>query len=207
MRKLSATILAASFTAAIASAPADPAFGFAEQPLFVSIGGSVRAPIGWVEFCAENPRDCARGSSAAQDAVLNARTWNELVRINAQVNDAVSPMTDQDHYGVLEKWGFPDDGYGDCEDYVLLKQHLLITAGWPPSALLITVVRDHRGDGHAVLTVKTDKGEFILDNQHPDILLWSETRYRYVKRQSQTNPNVWVALGDPRPAQATASSQ
>ena len=62
------------------------------------------------------------------------------------------------------------------------------------------MVRDKHGDGHAVLTVKTDKGELILDNQNEDILLWSETGYRFVKRQSQTDPNVWVSLGDPRPA-------
>ena len=71
---------------------------------------------------------------------------------------------------------------------------------------LITVVRDHKGDGHAVLTVKTDRGEFILDNQYGAIALWSETGYRFVKRQSQTDPNVWVSLGDLRPASATASS-
>jgi predicted transglutaminase-like cysteine proteinase len=80
-------------------------------------------------------------------------------------------------------------------------------SGWPRQALLITVVRDKRGDGHAVLTVKTDKGELILDNQHEDVLLWSDTGYRFVKRQSQSDPNVWIALGDPRPAAATASSR
>ena len=80
-------------------------------------------------------------------------------------------------------------------------------AGWPRQALLITVVRDKQGDGHAVLTVKTDKGEFILDNQIEEIVLWSETEYRFVKRQSQSDPNVWIALGDPRPAAATATSR
>ena len=101
---------------------------------------------------------------------------------------------------MVERWSYPDDGYGDCEDYVLLKRRMLMQAGWPRQALLITVVRDKHGDGHAVLTVKTDKGEFILDNQNEEILLWSETGYRFVKRQSQNDPNVWVALGDPRPA-------
>src|SRR2546421_256375 len=99
------------------------------------------------------------------------------------------------------------DGYGDCEDYALLKRRLLTQAGWPRQALLMTVVRDKRGDGHAVLTVKSDKGEFVLDNQNEDVLLWSETGYRFVKRQSQTDPNVWIALGDPRPATATATSR
>jgi predicted transglutaminase-like cysteine proteinase len=68
-------------------------------------------------------------------------------------------------------------------------------------------VRDTKGEGHAVLTVKTDKGEYILDNQEEQILLWSETAYRFVKRQSQRDPNAWIALGDPRPAPATATSR
>jgi predicted transglutaminase-like cysteine proteinase len=84
---------------------------------------------------------------------------------------------------------------------------MLMQAGWPRQALLVTVVRDKQGDGHAVLTVKTDKGEFILDNQTEEIVLWSETEYRFVKRQSQSDPNVWIALGDPRPAAATATSR
>src|SRR5215204_1576638 len=179
----------------------------AERALFVSMGGTTRAPVGWLEFCSENPRECVSGSGLARDAVLSTRTWKELVRINRMVNDGITPMTDLDHYGVVEKWAYPDDGYGDCEDYVLLKQRLLVEAGWPRQALLITVVRDEKGDGHAVLTVKTDRGEFILDNQNHDILLWSETSYRYVKRQSQGDPNVWVSLGDPRPAPATATSR
>ena len=108
---------------------------------------------------------------------------------------------------MVERWSYPNDGYGDCEDYVLLKRRMLMQAGWPRQALLITVVRDKRGDGHAVLTVKTDKGEFILDNQNEEILLWSETGYRFVKRQSQSDQNVWVSLGDNRPAVSTASSQ
>ena len=69
------------------------------------------------------------------------------------------------------------------------------------------MVRDKQGDGHAVLTVKTNKGEFILDNQKEDVLAWTETGYRFVKRQSQSDPNVWVALGDNHPAVATASSR
>ena len=71
----------------------------------------------------------------------------------------------------------------------------------------MTVVRDHNGNGHAVLTVKTDRGEYILDNQTNDVLSWADTGYRFVKRQSQSDPNVWVSLGEPRAAPATASSR
>jgi predicted transglutaminase-like cysteine proteinase len=141
-----------------------------------------------------------------RDVVLSNKAWTDLVRINKWVNDNVKPMTDMDHWGVVEKWSYPDDGYGDCEDYALLKRRMLMEAGWPREALLITVVRERNGDGHAILTVKTDKGEFILDNQETRVLLWSETNYRFVKRQSQADPNRWVSLGDPRPTVATASA-
>jgi predicted transglutaminase-like cysteine proteinase len=183
------------------------AAGADQRALTVSVGPTARAPIGWVEFCAEHPGECVPHAGVPRDAVLTGKAWKELVQINAHVNDSITPMTDLEHHGVVEKWSYPDDGYGDCEDYVLLKQRMLAEAGWPRQALLITVVRDTKGEGHAVLTVKTDKGEFILDNQNPEVLPWSETSYRYVKRQSQYDPNVWVALGDPRPAIATASSR
>jgi predicted transglutaminase-like cysteine proteinase len=177
-----------------------------ERLLFASLGENSRAPIGWVEFCSSNPKDCNGSTSTPRDVVLNTKSWKDLARINKLVNDSIRPMTDMEHWGVVEKWSYPDDGYGDCEDYVLLKRKMLMQAGWPSEALLITVVREKNGDGHAVLTAKTDKGEFVLDNQNPDILLWSETNYRFVKRQSQLDPNLWVSLGDPRPAISTATS-
>jgi predicted transglutaminase-like cysteine proteinase len=179
----------------------------AQELLFVTAGPATRPPIGWVEFCADRPHECKVTPSLPRDIVLSTKAWSDLVRINAWVNDNIRPMTDMDHWGVVEKWSYPDDSYGDCEDYALLKRRMLVEAGWPREALLMTVVREKNGSGHAVLTVKTDKGEFILDNQEEKILLWSETSYRFVKRQSQTDPNRWVSLGDPRPTIATASSR
>jgi predicted transglutaminase-like cysteine proteinase len=175
-------------------------------PIHVAVGGAARAPIGYVEFCNESPKECAATNSDPRDVVLTNKVWKDLIRVNQWVNDSIAPITDMDHWGVVEKWSYPDDGKGDCEDYVLLKRRLLMQAGWPREALLITVVRDKKGEGHAVLTVKTDKGDFVLDNQEEQILLWSETGYRFVKRQSQSNPNNWVSLGDQRPTVATATS-
>jgi predicted transglutaminase-like cysteine proteinase len=109
-------------------------------------------------------------------------------------------------YGVIQWWRYPDDGAGACHSYALLKRRMLMQAGWPRSALLMTVVREANGEGHAVLTVKTNKGEFILDNLSQNILLWSETPYHYIKRQSQTDPNVWVSQSDPREVEARTSS-
>ena len=172
---------------------------------FMTTGEQARPPIGWVQFCGDHPKECEVAPSAPRDIVLSTRVWKDLVRVNNRVNETIKPMTDLDHYGVVEKWAYPDDGYGDCEDYVLLKRRILIDAGWPREALLITVVRDGKGEGHAVLTVKTDRGEFILDNQNPAIVPWYESGYRFTKRQSQSNPNVWISLGDQTRATATAS--
>jgi predicted transglutaminase-like cysteine proteinase len=179
----------------------------AERVQYASLGDATRAPIGWVDFCADNPADCRSGTTQARDIVMSQTAWKDLVRVNRWVNETVKPMTDMDHWGVVEKWSYPTDGYGDCEDYVLLKRKMLIEAGWPREALLITVVRDKKGEGHAVLTVKSDKGEFILDNQNEEILPWTETGYRFVKRQAQNDQNVWVSLGDSRPAVATATAR
>jgi predicted transglutaminase-like cysteine proteinase len=203
-RHVGAGLLAVIMLAALAGPAAQAAN---ERPMFISTGASSRAPIGWNEFCNENRSECNTRPMEARDVVLTPTAWRDLVRVNRWVNTKVKPLTDMEHWGVVERWSYPDDGYGDCEDYVLLKRRMLIQAGWPRQALLITVVRDNRGDGHAVLTVKTDKGEFILDNQNEEILLWSETSYRFVKRQSQNDPNVWVALGDNRPAVSTATSR
>ena len=178
-----------------------------DREMFIAVGGQTRAPIGWTEFCIEYAPECETKPLEARDVVLTPKAWRDLAQINKWVNESVWPMTDMDHWGVIDRWNYPDDGYGDCEDYVLLKRKLLMRAGWPRQALLITVVLDRNGDGHAVLTVRSDKGEFILDNQSADILLWSETGYRFVKRQSQSDPNVWIALGDTRPSIATATAR
>jgi len=207
MRTPLTRILWTSIFAAAAITVVPQVWAATDDQLFVATGDVTRAPIGWIDFCVDHPRECDVPSSAPRDVVLTTKAWKDLVRVNRQVNTNIKPMTDLEHYGVVEKWAYPDDGYGDCEDYVLLKRRMLMQAGWPREALLITVVRDQRGDGHAVLTVKTDRGEFILDNQTDDIVLWSETGYHFVKRQSQSNPNVWISLGDPRPVPPTASSR
>lgn len=152
-------------------------------------------PIGWRDFCDENPADCQVPTLRPANIILEERNWREIVRTNAAVNRDIEPITDQEHWGVVERWSYPTDGKGDCEDYALEKRRRLIRAGFPRQALLMTVVRDHKGDGHAVLTVTTDRGDFILDNQVAKVVGWSETGYRFIKRQSKETPNRWVSLG------------
>ncbi len=160
-----------------------------------SIGAATSPPIGFVQFCRDNPEHCESKAMPRVSVPLTEASWKLIVQINADVNREIIAVTDQDHWGVPEHWSFPDDGKGDCEDYVLEKRRRLVKAGIPPQTLLITVVRDQKGDGHAVLTVKTDRGDFVLDNQVGKILAWKETGYKFIKRQSDENPSRWVSLG------------
>ena len=209
-------LVGSAFLMFISSMPADAtndhAISLAPAPqvqkvAFMTSFGDTLPPIGYVTFCREHQAECRPAGRFADRIQLTAAKFQEIQAVNTAVNTTVAPVTDLELYGKPEVWTYPTANKGDCEDYVLLKRRLLIQAGWPREALLITVVRERNGDGHAVLTVKTDKGEFILDNQSQDILLWSDTSYRFVKRQSQHDQNVWISLGDPRPAPATATSR
>lgn len=169
--------------------------------------GDARPVWGWLDFCRRYAGQCDGPRLPARDVRLDAGTWSMLVEVNRSVNAAIEPVTDMDHWGVPDRWDLPSDGRGDCEDYVLLKRKLLVERGMPRQALLVTVVVDKNGDGHAVLVVKSDHGDFVLDNMRDDIVAWVRTGYRFVKRQSQEDPNRWVALDDGVQAPATASSR
>ena len=104
-----------------------------------------RPPAGWVEFCARQPGECAGTNVASRIPAFSPEVWKDLVRVNKWVNETIKPLTDPEHWGVADRWSYPDDGYGDCEDYALLKRRMLIQSGWPRAALLVTVVRDKNG--------------------------------------------------------------
>jgi predicted transglutaminase-like cysteine proteinase len=164
---------------------------------FMQAFGDTLPPIGYVTFCREHKDECQPGRRFADRVQLNAAKFRELAEVNDTVNDAVAPVTDLELYGKVEMWTYPQGGRGDCEDYVLLKRRTLIERGWPESTLLITVVRDENNEGHAVLTVRTDLGDFVLDNKRREVLQWAATSYIFIKRQSDRNPLVWISLLPP----------
>lgn len=159
--------------------------------------GTTSIPIGHAEFCQSRPDECRPNAQIVPSIALTEALWQQLLHINAQVNATVVPVTDQDLYQVTEFWTYPN-GYGDCEDYVLAKRRELINAGWPASTLLIAVVKQANGEGHAVLMARTDRGDLVLDNQVGSIDLWSATPYQFIKRQSQANAGQWVDMIDNR---------
>ena len=172
---------------------------------YAAVGPATLVPYGWADFCNRYDGECDSATLPAMDVNLTPKSLKMIERINSWVNTNIKPMSDQQHWGVVDQWDYPTDGFGDCEDFALLKRKMLIDEGFPRQGLLMTVVRDHHGDGHAILTVKTNHGEFVLDNLSDDIKPWRDTHYRFIKRQSQTSQNVWVDLGDPGPAPMTVS--
>jgi predicted transglutaminase-like cysteine proteinase len=158
------------------------------------LGLETSIPFGWVDFCQRHPEECQDNDQVAEDINLTSEALQKISQINLQVNKSIDPITDQDQWGVIDQWDFPSQGRGDCEDYALLKRQKLIESGFPKSALLLTVVKEQNGDGHSVLTLKTDRGDYVLDNLNNQVKPWNKTNYRFVKRQSQSSPNIWVAI-------------
>ena len=169
---------------------------------FMRVFGLTQPPYGFVSFCERMPRECAQGPQEDQRLFASRARLAELDAVNRSVNHEIDPVTDIELYGITDYWTIPA-ARGDCEDYVLLKRKRLMELGWPASALLVTVVRDERGEGHAVLTARTAQGDFILDNKTDDIKPWHKTPYAYVMRQSYIDPKVWVSL-DPKDARSPA---
>ncbi len=164
------------------------------QAAFLKIHGQALPPYGYVEFCRTFKNECVappKPDFARFDAI--PERLSELDNVNRTVNARIKPATDKALYGLEEYWTFPIS-QGDCEDYVVLKRRILMDKGWPSSALLITVVRDEVGDGHAVLTVRTRQADFVLDNKVDEVRIWSQTPYKFLMRQSYINPRIWMAL-------------
>jgi predicted transglutaminase-like cysteine proteinase len=160
----------------------------------MATGGLTSQPIGHYDFCKLNSRECAIRPRDQQVLKVTSSTWRLINSVNIHVNATIKPMNDFDIYGKDEVWAYPDNNVGDCEDYVLLKRKILASKGISLSNLLITVVRKPDGEGHAVLTVRTDKGDYILDNLTDKVRSWNRTPYRFLKRQANEHTGRWVSI-------------
>ena len=170
--------------------------GHAGPERFMEVGGLTSQPIGHYEFCQRMPEECAIRPDDDGPLSLTDDILDHIRRVNLTVNEAVTAMSDADNYGQAEFWAYPDRGYGDCEDHALEKRRTLSRAGISLANLLLTVVRLPNGEGHAILTVRTDRGDFVLDNLTDEVKLWSSTGYRYLKRQAADHTGRWISLRD-----------
>jgi predicted transglutaminase-like cysteine proteinase len=156
--------------------------------------GSARPVPAWNDFCNRHPAECAVDTRESAIIELTPEAWKAIVSVNRAVNAEIKPMTDQEQWGVVDSWDFPKTGYGDCEDYQLLKRKRLVEAGFPRRALRMTVVLDELNEGHAVLKIVTDRGDFVLDNKTNAVLPWDRTGYVYIKREGHDSI-AWISLG------------
>ena len=165
------------------------------QPLIFK--GSTKTPIGARQFCAERPDECRPVEAAAGPLVLTEALRRDLTEINRTWNKQIVAVTDESYYQKREFWTYPD-GFGDCEDFALAKRRALVERGWPPSSLLMALVRQRNGEAHAVLVAVTDVGDFVLDNLVGDVLDWDQTDYKFVKMQTPSTMSKWVDVEDDR---------
>lgn len=153
--------------------------------------GYAFAPSAFYDFCAKEPGLCStRGSTKVVD--LTPALRRELEAVNVAANRKIKERDDPSVGGNADVWRLPIDA-GDCEDFAILKKAELLKRGWPASALLLTVVT-LGGQGHTVLTVRTNKGDLILDNRTNAVKDSARTPYRYFARQSQTEQNKWTRI-------------
>lgn len=167
----------------------------APGPAFMPVGGITKQPFGHFNYCRENASECrplAAGERKGPVELTTALT-KMIAGVNGAVNLEIRPASDQELYGREERWTLPTTA-GDCEDYALLKRARLHAAGIPLSDLLMTVVRKRNGTGHAVLTLRTTRGDFVLDNLDWRVLPWAQVPYTFLKRQSDGDPGRWVEI-------------
>lgn len=172
--------------------------GAAQAGSAMPTAGRASQPVGHYDFCLRYQAECGRNTGSLTPVSMTREVWAALIEVNNAVNLRIKPLTDLEMWGVEEYWSYPDNGVGDCEDYVLEKRRELMALGISASNLLITVVRQKNGAGHAVLTVRTSAGDFILDNLEGRVLAWNKTEYQYLKRQSERHAGIWTTIEDGR---------
>ena len=142
-------------------------------------------PFSFVKYCVENPRYCEK--SAVEQTTDDYALLN---KINILVNHTMESVDEPNGQDVWHSNGKS----GDCEDFALTKRKMLIDLGIPQSALRIATAYTNEGLGHAVLVVKTKKGNLVLDNLTDDIKIWNKTALHWIKIQSETDPRIWYFL-------------
>ena len=195
----SAGVAAGEHTASLGGALAT-----AERPVYVTVGEPTRPPIGWVEFCIEYKPECATTPSEPRDVVLTSKAWTDMVKVNAWVNR----VNQTDHRPRTL-------GRGRALELSRRRLRRLrrLCAAQAPHARCRQAGRARRCSSPWCATRRATATPYsrsrpIAANsfstiRKTQVLPWTKTGYRFVKRQSQTDPNLWVSLGEPRAAPAT----
>lgn len=191
-----AALAAVSTTASVATAAGlgglTRSFKGSAGAEFIKARAPTLAPFAHVMFCMQNPGECRSEGASAKVVELTTEKRAVLMAVNQRVNRSIKPRYDT--AGPLgDTWSLaPREG--DCEDYAITKRHVLMSSGWPASALRLAVVRTASGEGHTVLVVRTSEGDLVLDNRTAAVRSWKRAGLRWLKIQSAENPRTWYAL-------------
>jgi len=203
LRRVAAAVFMTGW--AQATEASDVQAALVQKGLSFELHGITPQPIGHYNFCKLNLSECDVRSKDTSPLRLTNAVWNTIVEVNASVNARIKPMYDMELYGRDEVWTFAESE-GDCEDFVLEKREELHQKGIPLSNLLITVVRKRNGEGHAILTVRTDKGDFVLDNLEAHVKALGDTNYKYLKAVDPSHSGRWLTIHRPSEAVTTAAT-
>jgi predicted transglutaminase-like cysteine proteinase len=147
---------------------------------------AARPPLGMTLFCLNYANECQ--PDTVGKVVMSEPLMAALVRVNNAVNGSMRYNAEK---GVVDSWRV-GGSTGDCEDYVLTKRAMLIAMGVPSGALRIATTLTRRGEPHAVLVVRTSRGDYILDNIGREVVTRSESGYR-LNTMSGKDPMMWSA--------------
>lgn len=156
-------------------------------------------PIAYLRFCMRNASQC-QVTGGPELIASTVKNWQTLANVNALVNSRIKGDPAK---GSID-WSL-ETRHGNCNDYAVQKRMELIQRGFPASALALSVTVTGQGEGHLVLIVRTDRGDFVLDNLRAGVVAWNRTGYHWVMRQSAEDPQKWVKL-DGLPAAAVVAN-
>lgn len=163
----------------------------------MSLGKPVNPPFAFIQYCFKNYDECSSKGRANSQIEMSSRLWRDMQEVQAFVNAAIKPRSDIENSGAQDVWDAANNGYGDCEDYAILKKRLMMARGWGAENLLLTTATTEQREKHVVLTVVTSDGDYVLDNRVTAVQPWEKLAYHWIARQEQKNALLWGAINEP----------
>ena len=169
----------------------------ASSPL--PLGIAIAPPPGWLEMLRIFP---AEAPSPAEEIALTEARLFDLVVMHDTLRRGWRFAFDltPDHWNPAA-WGFLSaTGTGDCEDWALAARQLAVRRGLARGALRIACCLlpwlPPGANGHAVLTVWTDRGVFCLDLGRAGVWPWAELPYTW-QAVEEPGSKLWRAITPP----------
>lgn len=161
---------------------AEDVFGSVAIP-FKKLGALKKAAPTFAEIAKGTALKCGGVSCFDTDAVVQrtavgggmSSVRDKLNFVNHEVNRRIKYRKDTESHGKLDQWSSPSQtlasGYGDCEDYALLKMAVLEAQGFSLQDMTLVILYDKkRHFYHAVLSVEVQGTHYILDNMRDQVL-------------------------------------